>query len=75
MTVHLCVPYMLMLILMTLTFVQGHSGSAKAKSRRSMLSAAKQAISIKLAIAVGHFLHDVVLDFANDMACPSCSSV
>ena len=46
-------PYMLMLISMTL--MQGHSGLAKAKNQRCMLSAAKQARSIKLAKTVGHF--------------------
>ena len=39
---------MLMLVLMTL--MQGHSGSANAKDQQCMLSATKQAISIKLAI-------------------------
>ena len=56
---------MLMLVLMTLTLMQGHSGSAKARNQRSMLSATKQAISIKLATKVGHFLRDLDLDFAN----------
>ena len=41
---------MLMLILMTLNLMQGHSGSAKAKYQRCMLLATKQAIRIKLAI-------------------------
>ena len=43
-------PYML--TLMTLTFVQDHSGSAKEKYQGFMLSATKQAISIKLATLV-----------------------
>ena len=58
-----------MLVQMTLTLMQGHSGSAKAKTQRCMLSATKQ-LSIKLATTVGHFLLD--LDLANvNMACPS----
>ena len=57
--------YMLMLVSMTLTLMLGHIGSAKAKNQRLMLSATKQAISIKLATTVGHFLRDVDLDFAN----------
>ena len=54
-------PYTLMLVSMTLT--QGHSGSAKAKNQRCMLSATKQAISIKLSTTVKPVLRD--LDFAN----------
>ena len=57
-----------------LDLMQGHSGSAKpkAKSQQCMLSATKQAISIKLATMVGHFLRDLDLDFATvHMACPS----
>ena len=53
---------MLMLVSMTLTLMQGHSGSAKAKIQQKV-------ISIKLVTMVGHFLRD--LDFANVyMACP-----
>ena len=45
--------------------------STKAKNQHCMLSATKQAIRIKLATTVGHFLHD--LDFTNVyMACPAC---
>ena len=65
--------YMLMLILMTLTLMQGHSESAKACSQRCMLSATKQAISLKLATTVGHFLSDRDLDLASVyMVCPAC---
>ena len=50
-----------------------HSGSAKAKNQLCMLSATKQAICIKLATTVGHFLCDLDLDFANVcMVCPTC---
>ena len=43
----------------------------KGKIQRCLRSAIKQAMSIKLYTAVGHFLHD--LDFANVyMACPAC---
>ena len=56
MTVDLSMPYiMLMLVLMTVTLMQGHSGSAKANSQRSMLSTTEQAITIKLATTVGLF--------------------
>ena len=44
-----------MLVSMTLTLMQGHSESAKAKIQRCMLLATKQAISIALATTVGHF--------------------
>ena len=50
MTVDLCMAYVLILVSMILTLMQGHSGLAKAKNQRWMLSATKQAISIKLAI-------------------------
>ena len=51
--VDLWMPYMLMLVLMTLTLMQGHSTSAKATNQLCMLSSTKQAISIKLATEVG----------------------
>ena len=55
---------MLMLISMTFILMQGHSGSAKAKNQRCMLSVTKQAIiSITLATTLGHSLRD--LAFAN----------
>ena len=74
MTVDLWMPYLLMLVSMTLTLMQGHSGSAKAKNQRCMLSATKQAISIELATTVGHFLLDLDLDFANVyMDCLTCT--
>ena len=64
--VDLRMPYMLMLVLMTLTLMQGHSTSAKATNQLCMLSSTKQAISIKLATEVGGvFLCDLDLDFAN----------
>ena len=63
MTVDLWMPYMLILVLMTLTLMQGHSGSAK--NQRCMLSATKQAISIKLATTVGPFIFICDLDLAN----------
>ena len=52
---------MLMLFSMTLTLMQGHSGSTKAKNQHCMLSETKQAVSIKLAATVGHFLSDLSL--------------
>ena len=44
-----------MLVSMTLTLMQGHIGLAEANNQRYMLSATKQALSIKFAITVGHF--------------------
>ena len=46
-----------MLVLMTLTLMHGHSGSAKAKNESCMLSATKQSRSIILATNVGHFFY------------------
>ena len=65
---HMDVQCMSMLVWVTLTLnlMQGHSGLAKAKNQRCMLSATKQVwISIKLATTVGHFLRDLNLDFEN----------
>ena len=46
----------------------------KGKNQRWIISTTKQAISIKLATTVGHFLRDI--DFENvDMAGPSCISL
>ena len=57
-----------MLVLMTLTFMLGHNGSAKPTNQCCMLSATKQAINIKLA-TIDHCLHD--LDCTNIyLACP-----
>ena len=56
---------MIMLVLMTLTLMQGHNGSAKVTNQRCMLWATKQAIRIKRAAKVGHFLRDLDFDFAN----------
>ena len=63
MTVDFCMAYMLMSI--TLTLMQGHSGSAKAKNRHWIISTTKQAISIKLAPMVGLFFFLGDLDFEN----------
>ena len=57
--------YYVMLVSMTLTLMQGHSGSANAKNQRSMLSASKQAISISAAAVGDYFLRDLDFDFAN----------
>ena len=56
---------MLKLVFITLTLIQGHSGSAKAKYKCWIILTTKQATRIKLAISttVGHFLRD--LDFEN----------
>ena len=73
MTVDLCMAYnyMLMLVFMTLTLMQGHSGSVKKKNLLSIISTTKQAISIKFAITVGLFVLD--LDFENVYRTgPSC---
>ena len=63
--------YMLVLVLMTLTLMQAHSGSAKEKCHRWICSTTKQAISMKRATAVGHLLRD--LDFENAyISGPTC---
>ena len=54
---------MLTLVSISLTVTQDHSGSAKAKNQHWIILTTKQAISIKLATRVGHFLCD--LDFEN----------
>ena len=65
--------YLLMLLSMILTLMKCVSGSAKAKYQRWMISTTKQAISVKLAATVGHFLSD--LDFENVYkAWPTCFS-
>ena len=43
-----------MVVLMTLTLMQGHSGSAKENIQLWIISTTKQAIKIKLAAKVGH---------------------
>ena len=57
MTVDVLMPDMLVSRILTriLTLMHGHSGSTKAKNQRCVL----------LASAVGHFLRDIDLDFAN----------
>ena len=76
MTVDLWMPYMSVLILRTLTLMEGYSGSAKAKNQNCMLSATEQAKTIKLTTMVGHYvtlLRDLDLEFANIyMARRSC---
>ena len=67
MTVDLCMAYLLMLVSMTL--IHSHSGSAKAKIQCWIIWTTKQATSIKL-ITVDHLLSN--LDFENVyMAWPS----
>ena len=48
MTVDLCMAYMLMLVSMSLTLMQGHSGSTKPKNQCWIILTTKQAVSIKL---------------------------
>ena len=61
-----------MFISMTLTMLQGHIGSSKAKIKCRIISTTKQATaSIKLATKVGQFVRDI--DFANlYIAWPPC---
>ena len=61
MTVHLCMAQMLMLVLMTLTLMQGDYWVSKGKN--SVFNYLDSATSIKLATTVGHFVRD--LDFEN----------
>ena len=51
--VDLCMAYILLLILITMT--HGHSGSAEEKNQRWIISTTKQVTSIKLATMVGLF--------------------
>ena len=50
---------------MTLTMIQGHSGSAKANNQLCMLSATNQVINVKLVTTVSLFWGVRDLDFAN----------
>ena len=50
-----------MLVSMILTLMQGHSGSAKAKYERRIISTTKQAISIRLPTTVGHIFVTLTL--------------
>ena len=52
--VDLCMGYLLMVVLMTLTLMQGHSDSAEENIKLWIISTTKQAIHIKLAATVGH---------------------
>ena len=54
MTVDLCIAYLLILILMTLTLMQGHSGSAHNEIWGLIISTTRQATRIKLAATVCH---------------------
>ena len=75
----LCMAHnMLMLVSMTLAWMQGHSGSAEEKNQRLMISTCKPVISIELATTVGYIisielattvgyvLHDLGSDFENN---------
>ena len=72
MTVDLCMSYLLMLVSMTLTLMQGHSGSAKAKIQYWFILKTKQAKSIKLATTVGHFYVIMTLKTIIWLAWPAC---
>ena len=50
----LCMGYTFMVVSMTLTLMQGHSGSAGKKNQFWIISTTKQAVHIKLAATVGH---------------------
>ena len=66
MTVDLCMDiyiYIYTLLLVSTTLTQGDSWSKKAKNERWLILTTKQAISIKVATTVGHFLCDH--DFEN----------
>ena len=61
----LCMAYILMLVSMTLTLMQGHSASAEEVNQCSIICTTKQVINIKLATTVRYFLLDVDCDFEN----------
>ena len=64
MTVDLCMAYLLMLVLMTLTLMtKVVVVRQRQKFSDGIISTTKQATSIELTTMIGHFLHD--LDFAN----------
>ena len=76
MTVDVCMAYMLMLVSMTSTVMQGHFGSAtaikKTTPQRWIMTTTNQAISIKFATMIGHFLSND-LDFEKVYrAWPAC---
>ena len=54
MKVDLCMGYILMVVSMTLTLMQGHSGSIEENIQLGIISTTKQAIKIKLAATEGH---------------------
>ena len=54
MLVDLRMTYMLMLMSITLTLMQGHSGLAEEKIQLWIILTSKQAMSIKLAATAGH---------------------
>ena len=78
MTVDLYGAYMITLYSMTLTLMQGHSGSANVRIQYWIISTTKQAMSIKLATTVGHFmwpwLRDVYMDWLSCFSFFSFSS-
>ena len=67
MLVDLCMAYMFKHVLMTLTLMQGHNGSAEDKIQRCIISTCKQVIRIKLATTVSHVLHDLDWHFENSI--------
>ena len=49
--------YLLMLVSMIMTLMQGHSGSTKAKIQCLIISTTKQATTVNLATTVGHLFY------------------
>ena len=71
MTVDLCMAYMLMLVSMTLTLIQGHNGSTEENNIKAM--AFKLRMTVDLYMTYAHVRFDD-LDFENVCkARPSCS--
>ena len=75
MRVNECMAYiMLMLVSMTLTLTQGHSGSAQENNQRLIILTTKQVMSIELAKTVGHFYMTLTLKTYIYIAWPTCFS-
>ena len=54
MKVALCMGYIVVVVSMTLTLMQGHSGSSEGENQICIISTTKQAIQIILAAKLGH---------------------
>ena len=58
--------FMIMLLSMTLTLMQGHSGSVEENIQRWIISTTNPVISIELTTTVGQFVHDLDIENVYD---------